>query len=196
MARVALHPQVGGAFEVADYRMEEIEVSPVCEAVGKTIDDVRGPALIVAMRRPTASSRPSRAHTVFKSGDLLVAIGHPAALEQLEADVPAPRAFRDPADHSEPVTADGKRSGPELDRGQARRCGRARRRRRAAGAAERRAAQAAGQGDYSTNAAMLLAPVLGAPPREIAERLRRPSSRACSATSSSGRRWRARASST
>jgi arginyl-tRNA synthetase len=29
----------------------------------------------------------------------------------------------------------------------------------------------AGQGDYSTNAAMLLAPTLGAPPREIAERL-------------------------
>jgi arginyl-tRNA synthetase len=29
----------------------------------------------------------------------------------------------------------------------------------------------AGQGDYSTNAAMLLAPVLGAPPREIAERI-------------------------
>ncbi len=29
----------------------------------------------------------------------------------------------------------------------------------------------AGQGDYSTNAAMLLAPVLGAPPREIAERV-------------------------
>jgi arginyl-tRNA synthetase len=28
-----------------------------------------------------------------------------------------------------------------------------------------------GQGDYSTNAAMLLAPVLGAPPREIAERV-------------------------
>ena len=28
MARVALHPQVGGALEVADYRMEEIEVSP------------------------------------------------------------------------------------------------------------------------------------------------------------------------
>ncbi|MDQ6607706.1 MAG: arginine--tRNA ligase, partial [Actinomycetota bacterium] len=29
----------------------------------------------------------------------------------------------------------------------------------------------AGQGDFSTNAAMLLAPVLGAPPRVIAERL-------------------------
>ena len=29
----------------------------------------------------------------------------------------------------------------------------------------------AGQGDYATNAAMLLAPVLGAPPREIAAQL-------------------------
>jgi arginyl-tRNA synthetase len=29
-----------------------------------------------------------------------------------------------------------------------------------------------GQGDYSTNAAMLLAPVLGSPPRDVAERLR------------------------
>ena len=28
-----------------------------------------------------------------------------------------------------------------------------------------------GQGDYSTNVAMLLAPALGAPPREIAERI-------------------------
>ncbi len=41
------------------------------------------------------------------------------------------------------------------------------------GAAEPRVERSkrAGQGDYSTNAAMLLAPVLGAPPREIAERL-------------------------
>ena len=31
----------------------------------------------------------------------------------------------------------------------------------------------AGQGDYSTNAAMLLAPALGAPPREIASICRR-----------------------
>ncbi len=41
------------------------------------------------------------------------------------------------------------------------------------GAAEPRVERSkrAGQGDYSTNAAMLLAPILGAPPREIAERL-------------------------
>ena len=31
----------------------------------------------------------------------------------------------------------------------------------------------AGFGDYSTNAAMLLAPALGAPPREIAQKLGR-----------------------
>jgi arginyl-tRNA synthetase len=43
----------------------------------------------------------------------------------------------------------------------------------ASGAAEPRVERSkrVGQGDYSTNAAMLLAPVLGAPPREIAERL-------------------------
>jgi arginyl-tRNA synthetase len=42
-----------------------------------------------------------------------------------------------------------------------------------AGAAELRVERSrrAGQGDYSTNAAMLLAPVLGAAPREIAERI-------------------------
>jgi arginyl-tRNA synthetase len=42
-----------------------------------------------------------------------------------------------------------------------------------AGAAEPRLdrSKRAGQGDYSTNAAMLLAPVLGAAPREIAERI-------------------------
>ncbi len=48
MARVALHPQVGGAVQIADYRMEEIEVSPACDGVGKTIEQVRGESVIVA----------------------------------------------------------------------------------------------------------------------------------------------------
>lgn len=39
----------------------------------------------------------------------------------------------------------------------------------------------AGQGDYATNAAMLLAPIVGAPPREIAERLGRELERTLSA---------------
>jgi voltage-gated potassium channel len=57
MARVALHPQVGGAVQVANYRMEEIDVSPSCEGVGKTIEQARGDSVIVAT--PTVSSNPS-----------------------------------------------------------------------------------------------------------------------------------------
>jgi voltage-gated potassium channel len=85
MARVALHPQVGGAVEVADYRMEEIEVSAACEGVGHTIDDVRGRSVIVALRRPDGRLEPQPApHTVIDAGDRLVALGTPEALERLE----------------------------------------------------------------------------------------------------------------
>jgi voltage-gated potassium channel len=95
MARVALRPQVGGALEVADYRMEEIEVSPVCEGVGKKIADVSGPALIVAVRHPDGEleTQPPP-HTVLNSGDLIVAMGAPAAVERLE------RMFQPPRVHS------------------------------------------------------------------------------------------------
>ena len=54
----------------------------------------------------------------------------------------------------------------------------------------------AGVGDYSTNAAMLLAPSLGAKPRDIAEQLGGRAVRARSASASSGSRWPAPASST
>ena len=85
MARVALRPQVGGAFEVADYRMEEIEVSPVCEGVGKKIADVSGPALIVAVRHPDGELETSPPpQTVINSGDLIIAMGAPTAVERLE----------------------------------------------------------------------------------------------------------------
>jgi voltage-gated potassium channel len=85
MARVALRPQVGGAFEVADYRMEEIEVSPVCEGVGKRIADVTGPAVIVAVRHPDGEleTQPPP-QTVLNSGDLIIAMGAPTAIERLE----------------------------------------------------------------------------------------------------------------
>jgi voltage-gated potassium channel len=86
MARVALHPQVGGAVQVADYRMEEIEVSAVCEGVGKTVDQVRGESLIVALRRTNGRLEPQpEPHTVINSGDMLVAIGTPDAIERLES---------------------------------------------------------------------------------------------------------------
>jgi voltage-gated potassium channel len=86
MARVALHPQVGGAVQVADYRMEEIEVSPACEGVGKTVDQVRGNSLIVAVRRSDGRLEPQPPpQAVINAGDMLVAIGTPTALERLEA---------------------------------------------------------------------------------------------------------------
>jgi len=85
MARVALHPQVGGAVQVADYRMEEIEVSPACQGVGMTVDQVRGDSWIVALRRAGGRLEPQpESRAVINSGDMLVAIGTPAALERLE----------------------------------------------------------------------------------------------------------------
>jgi voltage-gated potassium channel len=85
MARVALHPQVGGALAVADYRMEEIEVSQSCEGVGRTVDDVRGGSIIVALRRPDGRLEPQPApSTVIEAGAKLVALGTPDTLERLE----------------------------------------------------------------------------------------------------------------
>ena len=92
MARVALRPQVGGALEVADYRMEEIEVSPICEGVGRTIADVRGPAIIVAVRHPNGElvTEPPP-QTMLEAGDLLIAMGAPASIERLERMFQPPR---------------------------------------------------------------------------------------------------------
>jgi voltage-gated potassium channel len=85
MARVALHPQVGGAFEVADYRMEEIEVSPSCQGVGQTVAQVRGQSVIVALRRADGRLEPQPSpELVVGPGDMLVALGTPDALERLE----------------------------------------------------------------------------------------------------------------
>jgi voltage-gated potassium channel len=86
MARLALHPQVGGAVQVADYRMEEIEVAAPCEGVGKTIEQVRGDAVVVAVRHTDGRLEPQPAPgSVVEDGQLLVAIGTPASLERLES---------------------------------------------------------------------------------------------------------------
>jgi voltage-gated potassium channel len=85
MARLALHPQVGGTVQVADSRVEEIEVCHDCEGVGKTIEEVRGGSLILALRRNGGQLEPQPApQTVVEAGDILVAIGSPRALERLE----------------------------------------------------------------------------------------------------------------
>lgn len=86
MARVALHPQVGGAVQVADYRMEEIDVPQFCEGVGKTVGQVRGESVIVAVRRTDGRLEPQPSpDSTIEAGDMLVAIGEPSALELLES---------------------------------------------------------------------------------------------------------------
>ncbi len=90
MARFALHPQVGGAVDVADYRLEEIDVAPSCDGAGKTVEQVRGETVIVAVRRTDGRLEPQPApDAVIESGDMIVAIGRPAALERLEAQFEA-----------------------------------------------------------------------------------------------------------
>jgi voltage-gated potassium channel len=86
MARVALHPQVGGTVQVADYRLEEIDVPQFCEGVGKTVEQVRGESVIVAVRRTDGRLEPQPSpDSTIEAGDMLVVIGAPEALEQLEA---------------------------------------------------------------------------------------------------------------
>jgi voltage-gated potassium channel len=84
MARIALHPQIGGAVELADYRMEEIAVSPGSDGVGKSIDRIRGRSVIVALRRAGALEPQPSPDTVLEAGDKLVALGTPEALDRLE----------------------------------------------------------------------------------------------------------------
>ena len=86
MARVGLRPQVAGALQVADYRMEEIDVSASCAGVGQTVEQVRGESVIVALRRAEGHLETQPAPSaVINPGDMLVAIGTPGALERLES---------------------------------------------------------------------------------------------------------------
>jgi voltage-gated potassium channel len=87
MARLALHPQVATAVDVApEYRMEEIEVTEGCEGVGQAIGDVRGSAVIAALRRTDGQVQPQPpADRVLRPGDVVVAMGTVDALERLEA---------------------------------------------------------------------------------------------------------------
>jgi voltage-gated potassium channel len=86
MARIALHPQIAGAVEVADYRVEQIEVPEECPGRGQTIEQARGQVVIVALRHPDGrlESQPSP-EAVIDAGDTLIALGTPRELERLEA---------------------------------------------------------------------------------------------------------------
>ena len=87
MARLALHPNVTGAMEVAaEYRLEEIAVTGGSEGVGNRIGDVRGGSFIVAIRRADGTFEPQPpTETVLREGDVVMAIGTPRTLARLEA---------------------------------------------------------------------------------------------------------------
>lgn len=86
MVRSALHPQVSGVFDVArEYRMEEIEVTPGCDAAGQTLEEVRGSSIVAALRHPDGTVQPQPpGDIVLDVGDVLVAMGETRALERLE----------------------------------------------------------------------------------------------------------------
>jgi voltage-gated potassium channel len=85
MARIALHPQVDRAVDVSDFRVEQIEVPASSTGAGKTVADVRGTSVIVALRRGDGRFEPQPAATsVIGAGDRVIALGTPESLERLE----------------------------------------------------------------------------------------------------------------
>jgi voltage-gated potassium channel len=85
MARLALHPQLSGVVDVdVEYRMEEIVVGAACEGIGKTVDDIRGGAMIVGLRRGADFHPQPPAETTLLAGDAIVAMGTSTALDRLE----------------------------------------------------------------------------------------------------------------
>ena len=86
MAKLALHPQLSGVVDVdVEYRLEEILVGPACEGVGKTVDDIRGGATIVGLRRGADFQPQPPAETTLLVGDAIVAMGTSNALARLES---------------------------------------------------------------------------------------------------------------
>jgi voltage-gated potassium channel len=86
MARLALHPQVVGAVDIApEYQLEEIEVGRGSPGANQCVGDVRGGAFIVGLRHPDGSftPQPSGDHSLAP-GDVLMAIGTPNTLVRLE----------------------------------------------------------------------------------------------------------------
>jgi voltage-gated potassium channel len=85
MARLALHPQLSGVVDVdVEYRMEEIVVGEACEGVGKRVDDIRGGAMIVGLRRGSDFQPQPPAETTLQAGDAIIAMGTPKTLRRLE----------------------------------------------------------------------------------------------------------------
>ena len=86
MARLALHRQLSGVVDVdIQYRLEEIEVGRTCAALGKTIGDIRGGAIIVGLKRGVGFQPQPSDDVALTPSDVIVALGTAPSLERLEA---------------------------------------------------------------------------------------------------------------
>ena len=87
MTRLALHPQVPVAVDVSpEYRIEQIEVAEDCDGAGRPISEVRGGATVVAVNRVEGEiDLEPDAEVTLGPGDVVVAVGSDAALDELEA---------------------------------------------------------------------------------------------------------------
>jgi voltage-gated potassium channel len=89
MARLALHPQLSGVVDVdVAYRMEEIVVGGTPE-VASTVGHISGGLMIVGIRRGADFQPQPPAETTLLAGDVVIAMGTPAALERLERSLSA-----------------------------------------------------------------------------------------------------------
>ena len=85
MARLALHRHVSGVIDVdAEYRIEEIVVTERCDGAHQTVGGIAGDAVIVGLRRGGDFRTQPPADAEILPGDIIMAIGTGAALEQLE----------------------------------------------------------------------------------------------------------------
>jgi voltage-gated potassium channel len=95
MAKLVLRPEVAAFLDIVtsaggpDLRMEEIEITQLCENAGKSIRELRigrdTGALVVALRKADGSfdTTPS-ADAMIELGDVLIAVGTAAELRKLE----------------------------------------------------------------------------------------------------------------
>jgi voltage-gated potassium channel len=86
MARLALHPNVFGSLDVTEeYRLEEIEVGVGSSGSGRTVEEVRGGALIVGVRRVDGGFEPQPPPEArLEAGDVVMAMGTAETLENVE----------------------------------------------------------------------------------------------------------------
>ena len=85
MARIAVHPQINMISELAGYRVEQIEVAANCPGAGRSVADVRGSSVIIALDRASGEFEPQPSPSaIVNPGDRVLALGTPEALDALE----------------------------------------------------------------------------------------------------------------